>query len=125
MRTLFFFSVCGAALLLQGCPPLGSTTFVNKTGGTITVRYADKTISVPADASNTTRGYVWPQTFEIDTPRHTWHYANVYVGRDFMYPTFDVVLRIDGDGRVYASQPPEASKKFSEQPPGYPLRPKA
>ena len=125
MRCFLLIALCGTALLLQGCPPLGSATFVNRTGGTITVHYTDMTISVPAEGSDTIRGYVWPQTFEIDSRWRTWHYTNVYVGRDFMYPTFDVVLRVDRDGRVYAFQPPEARKKFSGQPPGYPLRPNA
>ena len=124
MRSLSLLAVCSLALLLQGCPPRGCATFLNKTGDAVTVHYADKTISVPAGGSNTICGYVWPQTFEIDTPHKTWHYSNAYAGQEFMYPTFDVVLQVDRDGRIYAYQPPEATKKFSGQPPGYPLHPK-
>ncbi|HXQ01539.1 MAG TPA: hypothetical protein VN801_01125 [Candidatus Udaeobacter sp.] len=114
-----------AAFLMQGCPPLGSTEFINNTGRPITIHYAEKTVSVVQGASTTIRGYTWPESFDIDTPRRTWHYMHPSVGRDFMYPTFDVVLRVDRDGRVYAFQTADASKKSSGQPPGHPLHPKA
>ena len=124
MRCLSLLAICGAALFLTGCPPRGCATFQNRTGEAITVHYADKTISVTADDSNTICGYVWPDTFEIDTAHKAWQYSHPYVGQEFMYPTFDVVLLVDHDGRVYAQQPREAKRKFSAQPPGYPLRPK-
>ena len=114
----------GVALLLQGCPPSGTTTFVNSTGQPITIHYADKTVSIADGASGAIESFIWPQTFEIATPRRTWHYTNVQLESDFMYPTFDFGLRIRHDGRVYVFQSSKAKKKFSGQPPGYPLRPK-
>ena len=121
---LSFFAVCGTALLLQGCPPSGTTTFVNSTGQPITVHYADKTISIANGAAGAIESFIWPQTFEIATPRHAWHYTNVQLESDFTYPTFDFGLRILRDGRVYVFQSAKAKKKIAGQPPGYPLRPK-
>jgi hypothetical protein len=124
LLVLRLLAVGGAALILQGCPPSGTTTFVNNTGQAITVHYADKTISVADGASGAIESFIWPRTFEIATPRQTWHYANVQLETDFTYPTFDFGLRVRQDGRVYAFQTAEAKKKFSGQPPGHPLRPK-
>jgi len=45
-----------AAFLMQGCPPLGSTEFINNTGRPITIHYAEKTVSVVQGASTTIRG---------------------------------------------------------------------
>ena len=123
MRYLRVLAGCAVAFLLQGCPGRGCTTIVNETGEPLTVRYGDE-VSVPAGASGRSCGYTLAETFIIDTPRATWHYDNQFVGQDFMYPTFDVVLQVRRDGRIYARQPPQATRKFAGQPPGYPLRPK-
>jgi len=109
---------------LQGCPPVGTTKIVNHAGEPITVRWADKAVVVSAGSSSAIRPALLPATFQIETPQVTWRYDNVYPPDEFLEPDFGYGLRVERDGRLYAFQLPEATKKMSGQPPGYPLRPK-
>ncbi|SRR5581483_2901922 len=124
MKTLRFIFLVFICLLFQGCPPLGSVEFYNHSGTDITVRWADKEVTVPAGASAIVKSYAFPETMDIRTGRNTWHYLPRFPGRSYMYPGYSFGLRVEPDGKVYAVQSAEASTRFTGQPPGYPLIPK-
>jgi len=124
-QTLSALVVFSVTLLLQGCPPPGTTEFRNNTGNPITVRWARNEVSVPASASVPVKSYEFPRDFEVVTPHRTWHYIAKYPGQGYMAPGYRFGLRIERDGRIYAFQHPHAPKKFSQQPDGYPLHPGA
>jgi hypothetical protein len=126
MRQVLRLSMLSSvAMLLAGCPPLGTIAFRNATDDPVTVRWAREQVSVPAGASAPVKSYEFPNAFEVITPQHTWHYVAKFPGRDYMAPGFSFGLRIQRDGRIYAFQDSGAKKKFSKQPNGYPLHPGA
>ena len=109
--------------LLQGCPPVGTTEILNDTGQPITVRWSDKVVEVSAGSSATIRPALLPETFQIQTPKVVWRYENMYPPPIYLEP-HGYGLRVERDGRVYAFQLPDATKKTPGQPRGFPLRPK-
>jgi hypothetical protein len=116
--------VAALCFLFQGCPPVGTTEILNDTDQPITVRWADKAVSVYAGTSAMIRPALLPETFQIQTPKAVWRYENAYPPSDYLEPHFGYGLRVERDGRVYAFQLPDATRKMSSQPPGFPLRPK-
>ena len=86
------------ALVLAGCPPLGTTEFCNATENPITVRWAREQVSVPAGASVPVKSYEFPDEFEVITPRYTWRYVAKFPGHEYMAPRFTFGLRIQPDG---------------------------
>ena len=116
--------VAAVCFLLQGCPPVGTTEILNDTGQPITVRWADKGVAVSTGSSARIRPALLPETFQIETPKEVWRYENVYPPPVYLEPDFGYGLRVERDGRLYAFQLPDATKKISGQPPGFPLRPK-